>query len=215
MAIDRKAIVENIWRGGQRPAGCFTPPNTAGYTCQSSIPYDPDLARKTLAQAGYRNGRGLPAIEILFNTSENHKLTCEAIQQMWREQLNVSATLLNQEEKVYFETRRQMNYQIYRSNWIGDYNDPNSFLDLWLTNGTNNSTGWSNAEYDRQIALASRTSDQAARYAAFQKAEAILLEEAPILPVYFYTHTFLIQPSVKGWYPTILDHHPYKYVRLE
>jgi oligopeptide transport system substrate-binding protein len=215
MAIDRKSIVENIWRGGQTPAGCFTPPNTAGYTCQSSIPYDPDLARKTLAQAGYRNGRGLPAIEILFNTSENHKLTCEAIQQMWREQLNVSATLLNQEEKVYFETRRQMNYQIYRSNWIGDYNDPNSFLDLWLTNGTNNSTGWSNAEYDRQIALASRTSDQAARYAAFQKAEAILLDEAPILPVYFYTHTFLIQPSVKGWYPTILDHHPYKYVHLE
>jgi oligopeptide transport system substrate-binding protein len=215
MAIDRQAIVEKIWRGGQLPAGCFTPPNTAGYSCEASIPYDVDLARKTLGRAGYPNGRGLPPIEILFNTSENHKLTAEAIQQMWRKDLNVNATLLNQEEKVYFDSRTQMNYQVIRSTWIGDYVDPNSFLDLWVTNGTNNQTGWSNAEYDRLIAEASRTGDQAVRYAAFQKAEAILLDEAPILPVYFYTHAFLIRPNVKGWYPTILDHHPYKYVHLE
>jgi len=96
-----------------------------------------------------------------------------------------------------------------------DYVDPNSFLDLWVTNGTNNQTGWSNPDYDRLIAEASQTGDQTARYAAFQKAEAILLEDAPILPIYFYTHAFLIRPSVKGWYPTILDHHPYKYVWLE
>jgi oligopeptide transport system substrate-binding protein len=215
MAVDRQAIVEKIWRGGQVPAGCFTPPNTAGYTCRSFIPYDVDLARKTLAQAGHADGHGLPPIEILFNSSENHKLTAEAIQQMWRQNLNATATLLNQEEKVYFDSRRQMNYQIYRSTWIGDYVDPNSFLDLWVTNGTNNETGWSNREYDRLIAEASRTSDQTARFEAFQKAEAILLDEAPILPVYFYTHAFLIQPNVKGWYPTILDHHPYKYARLE
>jgi oligopeptide transport system substrate-binding protein len=215
MAIDRKAIVEKVWRGGQLPAGCFTPPNTAGYTCEASIPYDVDLARKMLVEAGYPNGRGFPPIEILFNTSENHKLTAEAIQQMWRKNLNVNATLLNQEEKVYFDSRRQRNYQIYRSTWIGDYVDPNSFLDLWVTNGTNNQTGWSNALYDRLINEASQATDQAARYVAFQKAEALLLNEAPILPVYFYTHTFLCRPNVKGWYPTILDHHPYKYVRLE
>lgn len=215
MAIDRQSIVDRVTRGAQLAASCFTPPNTAGYTCESSIPYDVDLARKTLAQAGYPNGRALPPIEILFNTSENHKLIAEAVQQMWRQNLNVAATLVNQEEKVYFDSRRQMNYQVIRSTWIGDYVDPNSFLDLWVTNGTNNQTGWSNAEYDRLINEASQTGDQAARYAAFQKAEGILLEDAPILPVYFYTHAFLIRPSVKGWYPTILDHHPYKYVWLE
>ncbi len=215
MAIDRQSIVDKVTHGAQLPASCFTPPNTAGYTCQSSIPYDVDLARRTLAQAGYPNGRGLPAIEILFNTSENHKLIAEAIQQMWRQNLNVAATLVNQEEKVYFDSRRQMNYDVIRSTWIGDYVDPNSFLDLWVTNGTNNQTGWSNSDYDRLIAEASQTGDQASRYAAFQKAEAILLEDAPILPVYFYTHAFLIRPSVKAWYPTILDHHPYKYVHLE
>ena len=108
-----------------------------------------------------------------------------------------------------------MNYQVIRSTWISDYNDPNSFLDLWITGGGNNQTGWSNLQYDRLIAEAGQTADQAARYQAFQYAEAILLDEAPILPVYFYTHAFLIQPGVKGWYPTILDHHPYKYVHLE
>ena len=215
MSVDRQAIVENVWRSGQKPAACFTPPDTAGYTCTSSIPYDVEAARRSLAEAGYPDGRGLPPIELLFNSSENHKRTAEAIQQMWRKNLNVNATLLNQEEKVYFDSRRQMNYQIYRSTWIGDYVDPNSFLDLWITGGANNQTGWSNPEYDRLIAEASRTGDQAARHAAFQKAESILLDDAPIIPIYFYTHTFLIQPSVKGWYPTILDHHPYKYVRLE
>jgi oligopeptide transport system substrate-binding protein len=215
MAIDRQAIVENVWRGGQLPAGCFTPPNTAGYTCEALIPSDPDGARKLLAEAGYPDGRGLPQIEILFNSSENHKLTAEAIQQMWRKELNVNAALINQEEKVYFDSRRQMNYQIIRSTWIGDYNDPNSFLNIWTTGGGNNQTGWANPEYDRLIAEAEKTADQTARYAAFQKAEAILLDEAPILPVYFYTHAFLLRPSVKGWFPTILDHHPYKHVHLE
>ena len=215
MAIDRQSIVNNIARGGQLPASCFTPPNTAGYTCATGIPYDVDQAKKLLAQAGFPDGRGLPPIEILFNTSENHKLIAEAVQQMWRKNLNVRATLVNQEEKVYFDSRRQMNYQVIRSTWISDYNDPNSFLDLWITGGGNNQTGWSNPQYDRLIAEAGQTADQAARYQAFQHAEAILLDDAPILPVYFYTHAFLIRPGVKGWYPTILDHHPYKYVRLE
>ncbi|MEP6685979.1 MAG: peptide ABC transporter substrate-binding protein [Verrucomicrobiota bacterium] len=215
MAIDRKSIVENVTRGAQLPATCFTPPNTAGYTCSSEIPYDVIQARQLLALAGYPEGRGLPSIEILFNTSENHKIIAEALQQMWQKNLNVRATLLNQEEKVYFDSRQQMNYQVIRSTWIGDYNDPNSFLDLWTTGGGNNLTGWSNSEYDRLIAEAGKTADRAARYQAFEQAEAILLGDAPVLPIYFYTHGFLIRPNVKGWYPTILDHHPYKYVRLE
>ncbi len=215
MAVDRKSIVENIWRGGQLPADSFTPPNTAGYTCSSAIPYDVEAARRALAEAGFPDGRRLPPIEILFNSSENHKLTAEAIQQMWRKNLNVSVSLVNQEEKVYFDSRRQMNYQIIRSTWIGDYVDPNSFLNIWVTGSGNNQTGWSNAEYDRLIAEAGATTDQTARLAAFQKAEVILLDDAPILPIYFFTHAFLIQPNVKGWFPTILDHHPYKYVHLE
>ena len=215
MAIDRQSIVDHVTRGGQLPAFAFTPPDTAGYTPEAVFPYDPAAARQALAEAGFPEGRGVPPIEILFNTSENHKIIAEAVQQMWRKQLNIDARLVNQELKVYYDTRREMNYEVLRSTWIGDYADPNSFLNLWITNGANNQTGWSNPEYDRLIAEAGRTSDQAARYRAFQQAEAILLEDAPILPVYFYTHAFLIRPEVKGWWPTILDHHPYKHVYLE
>ncbi|HEY2800109.1 MAG TPA: peptide ABC transporter substrate-binding protein [Chthoniobacterales bacterium] len=215
MAIDRQSIVDNVTRGGQLPAFCFTPPNTAGYTCDATLPYNPTLAKRALADAGFPSGRGIPPIEILFNSSENHKIIAEAVQQMWRKTLNIDARLVNQELKVYYDTRRQMNYQVIRSTWIGDYVDPNSFLNLWVTNGPNNETGWSNSTYDELIAEAAQMNDRAARYEAFEKAEAILLHDAPVLPVYFYTHAFLIRPSVHGWWPTILDHHPYKYVYLK
>ncbi len=173
------------------PRAALRHPTPRATPAKASIPYDTNGARKLLAEAGYPEARGLPPIEILFNSSENHKLTAEAIQQMWRKELNVNAALVNQEEKVYFDSRRQMNYQVLRSTWIGDYNDPNSFLNIWITGGGNNQTGWSSPEYDRLIAEAEKSADQTARHAAFQKAEAILLDEAPILPVYFYTHAFL------------------------
>ena len=110
MAIDRQSIVENVTRGAQLPADAFTPPKTAGYTSEAKLPYDIRQAQRLLAEAGFPEGRGLPPIEILFNTSENHKIIAEAIQQMWRKNLNVAATLVNQEQKVYFDSRRQMNY---------------------------------------------------------------------------------------------------------
>ena len=102
-----------------------------------------------------------------------------------------------------------------RGSWIGDYNDPNTFLDLWQTDNSNNRTGWSNTNYDRYIAEAARATNQVQRYEFFQKAEAILLDEMPILPIYYYTHVCAQRPEVKGWYPNILDNHPYKYVYLE
>ena len=90
-----------------------------------------------------------------------------------------------------------------------------TFLDMFETDNGNNRTGWSNAEYDKHLKEAGRTADQEERYDLFQKMEAILVEETPMLPVYFYTNVVLMDPSVKGWYPTILNNHPYKYVYLE
>jgi len=129
--------------------------------------------------------------------------------------VGVDATITNQEWKVYLDSQRTLNYQVCRASWIGDYVDPNSFLDMWLTGGGNNETGWSNPEYDRLIAEAARTTNPQQRLEVFQKAEAILLDELPIIPIYFYTHVYALRPEVKGWYPTILDNHPYKYVYLE
>lgn len=215
MSIDRKAIVEKVMRGGQLPAYNLTPPGTAGYVSRAQITNDIAAAKKLLAEAGYPNGKGFPPLELLYNTSEAHRAVAEALQQMWKLNLGIEVQLVNQEWKVYLDSQRTLNYHVSRAGWIADYVDPNSFLDMWLTDGGNNETGWSNAEYDRLIAEASRETDPERRLEIFQHAEAILLDEMPIIPIYFYTHVALRRPEVKGWHPTILDNHPYKYVYLE
>jgi oligopeptide transport system substrate-binding protein len=214
MAVDRQAIVDHILRGGQPAAHAFTPSGLDGYTPPAGIPTNFAEARRLLAEAGYPGGRGLPTLELLFNSSESHQLIAEAIQEMWRRELGVRVQLVNQELKSTLDARRTGNFQILRSSWIADYLDPMSFLGMWTSDSDNNFTGWSDAGYDRLIAQAARTSDLAARNALLQQAETILLQAAPIIPIYYYTHIFLIRPSVHGWHPTLLDHHPYKFVWL-
>ena len=215
MAYDRQSLVKNVMRGGQLPAFNLVPPNTAGYTCRTHLKEDVAEARRLLAEAGYPGGKGMPAIELLYNTMEQHRAIAEALQQMWKENLGVQVRLVNQEWKVYLDAQRTMSYEMCRGSWIGDYNDPNTFLDLWQADNGNNRTGWSNTNYDRFIAEAARATNQVQRYEFFQKAEAILLDEMPILPIYYYTHVCAQRPEIKGWYPNILDNHPYKYVYLE
>ena len=214
MAIDRTAIVESITRGGQIPAYFFTPPNTAGYTSRTRLAEDVDSARRFLAEAGYPDGKGFPSLPLLYNTSESHRPIAEAIQDMWKKHLNIQITLENQEWKVYLQSRSNGEFAIARAGWIGDYNDPNTFLDLLTSSSGNNHTGWSNPLYDNLIAEAGKTLDPEERYEYFQRAEAILVDELPIIPIYFYVRAFLKHPSVQNWHPNILDTHPYKFVHL-
>ncbi len=214
MAIDRSAITETIMRAGEEPAYFLTPPNTAAYTCQTKISEDVAAARKLLADAGYPDGKNFPTVEVLFNTLQSHKAIAEALQQMWKKNLNLDIVLHNEEWKVYLDSMRRTNYAIARAAWIGDYVDPSTFLDMFTTESGNNETGWSNPEYDRLIHLAGSVGDRAARYAAYQKAEAILMDEMPIMPIYFYTQPRLIMPCVDGWYPNVLDQYYYKGINL-
>ncbi len=214
-AIDRQAIVETVTRGGQRPAFAFTPPDTEGYTSRAQLKFDIEGAKKLLAEAGYPEGKGLPPIEIHYNTSENHRAIAEAIQQMWKRNLGVDATLRNEEWKVYLDTQSATNYMVSRAGWIGDYPDPNTFLETFLSYSGNNRTGWANPEFDRLLQAAGCATNQAERYELLQKAEAILLDELPLIPIYFYTRVYLLHPSVQNWHPTYLDHHPFKHVYLE
>jgi oligopeptide transport system substrate-binding protein len=215
LAIDRTAIVEKILRGGQRPATAITPPGLPHYTPPPGTPSNPETARALLAEAGFPGGKGFPSLEILFNTSANHRLVAEAVQEMWRRELGLDLRLVNQEFKVVLTERRAGRYQILLSDWVGDYLDATTFLDLWRSDSGNNHTGWGNREYDALLFSAARTADPVARAAQLQKAEALMLAEAPVIPLYYNTHVFLLHPSVKGWHPTLLDHHPYKHVWLE
>jgi oligopeptide transport system substrate-binding protein len=215
LAVDRGVIVEKLLRGGQIPATAFTPPGLDGYVPAAGVATDFAEARRLLAEAGYPGGKGLPPFELLFNNSENHRLLAEAVQEMWRRELGIEVRLSNQELKVVLASRQSGDFEIVRGSWIADYADPASFLDVWRSHNGNNYTGWSDSEYDSLLFAAERTADPAARAALWQKAEALLLQAVPIIPIYHYTHIFLIQPSVHGWFPTPLDHHPYKYVWLE
>ncbi len=215
LSINRDELVKHVTRGGQIPAGCFTPYNTAGYNFDTLLRFDPLEAKKLLGEAGFDEKNPFPSISLLYNTSELHHTIAQAIQQMWKEHLGINITLVNQEWKVYLSSTHNKDYDVARMGWISDYNDPNSFLDLWITDGGNNRTGWSNPAYDSLIDAASRESDQAIRYEYLKNAETILLDELPIIPIYFYTNVYLLHPSVKGWYPNILNIHNYKFVHLE
>jgi oligopeptide transport system substrate-binding protein len=133
---------------------------------------------------------------------------------MWKINLGVDVAIFNQDWKSYLSTVNNANYSIARAGWIGDYVDPNTFLDVFLTGGGNNRTGFANSEYDKFIQLASTATNQTERYAYFQQAEAILVDQVPIIPIYTYTRVFLKHPSVQGWYANVLDRHPYKHVYL-
>lgn len=214
LALDRKSITTQILRGGQLPAYHFTPPNTGGYTTRYKVGQDVDEARALLAEAGYPGGKGFPVLEILYNTSESHKVIAEAIQQMWKHELGIDVELINQDWKVYLQTRAQKNYDIARAAWIGDFADPVNFLELLSSFSGNNHSGWASEEYDALLEKAAFTSDPAERFEIFQEAEAMMLKEMPVIPIYFYMSAYLVNPAVEGWYANILDWHPYQAISL-
>lgn len=214
-SIDREALTGHVLKAGQKPADHFTPPNTGGYTARARLPYDPELARRLLAEAGYPGGEGFPTFELLYNTSESHRTIAVAIQQMWKSELGIDIRLFNQEWKVYLATRKARDFDIARAAWIGDYLDPNTFLSLLTSDNGNNHSNWGNAAYDARIAQAAKEQNPEARFELFQQAEAILIDEMPVIPIYFYVRSTLIDEAVRGWYPNILDYHPYQDVWLE
>ena len=214
LAVDRESLVKNVTRGGQIPAFSVSYPGTAGYAPTAKLAGNIEEAKQLLAAAGFPGGQGFPKLELLYNTSQNHRLVAEAIQQMWRRQLGIDIGLRNEEWKVYLDTTDARKFDLQRGGWIADYVDPHSFLEIWTSDNLNNDTGFKNADYDRLFAEALAAPDDAARYAVYQKMDALLVEELPVIPIYHYTRVVAMHPRVQGVYPTLLDNHPYKYVWL-
>lgn len=216
LAVDREALTRNVLYGSNNPAYAITPPGTLGYQPPQLFTFDPEKARRLLAEAGYPGGDGWPGLELIYNTSESHRKIAVALQQMWKDALNITVTLSNQEWKVYLDSVSQMNFQVARRGWIGDYVDPNNFLDLYITDGGNNNTGFSDPVYDELILQrAPRAATQEARFALFHEAETRLMEQMPILPIYTYASKHLVHPSVKGLPPNLMDFVNVKYIHLE
>ncbi len=214
-AIDRAAIARDVLHGTRQPTGSLTPPDTAGYTPGPGIPTDFAGARRLLAEAGYPGGRNFPRLEIQMNTDVVNEKILEAVQDMWRRELGISVTLANEEFRVWLSNQQSGDYQVSRSRWVGDYDDPSTYLDLFTSGSPNNMTGWADPEYDRLNGAAGLTRDPGRRFALLRRAEAILTEAAPIAPLFHGTRTYLIRPSVRGWVPSLLGIHRYQYVWLD
>jgi oligopeptide transport system substrate-binding protein len=214
LAIDREAIAASVLRGAQNPARSFTPPDCAGYTARVRVPTDYELARRLLTEAGFPGGRGLPAVDLQVRNDEYQPRVAEVLQAQWKKELGLNITITPLEQKTWVQNQQTLNYAISGAGWIGDFVDPVTFLDLFVSNGGNNWTGWANPAYDALIREAAAATEPAARLEHFQQAEALLLEQAPVAPVYFGVRSYLIHPAVHGWEPALLGLHQYKKVYL-
>jgi oligopeptide transport system substrate-binding protein len=213
MALDRKRITSKITRAGESDALSFVPPGIPGYEAPWGLPEDEQTARKLLAQAGYPGGKGFPLTTYLYSEGELNEGVAIELQSMWKERLGVTVQLARQEWKVYLNSLGSLDFGIARSSWVGDYPDPNTFLDLFLSESGNNRTGWKNATYDRLIhdaARAAADTDPRKRFEIMRHAEEFLVrDEAPISPLFFYVGIQLYDGNrLGGIEPNVLDEHP-------
>lgn len=220
LAIDREWIVTNIGKSGQQPAGAFVPTGltdadptkefrTVGGDYYDPMDYEGNLekAKALLAEAGYPEGKGLPTIEYLYNEGTGHQQIGEALQNMWSK-LGVNVELVSQEWATFLNTRKSHQYFIARNGWLGDYNDPISFLDMWITGGGNNDAKWSNAKYDELISKIKASSDREERMKLMHEAEDIIFEEWMLCPIYYYVDLYLQAQNLEGVWASPLG---YKY----
>jgi oligopeptide transport system substrate-binding protein len=205
MAIDRQAVTEYVTRAGEIPALAWVPPGipdaepgaefreVGGDMLEENV----EKAKALLAEAGYPDGKGFPTLTILYNTMEMHKAIAEVIQEFWKKNLNIDVRLNNQEWGVYLNSRDEGDFQVARAGWVGDYIDPMTFMDMHVKDGGNNDSNWSDPEHDRLIELAKTSNDPAVRMKAMHEAEAIILEQLPIMPIYYYVEPFLEKDYIK------------------
>lgn len=205
--LPRKQICQLVLGAGQQPALTFVPWGKLGeYTSPRILREDEASARVALLEAGYGpNGDPLPPLEISYNRSESHRDIAEVTANVWRSTLLADVRLANQEWKVHLDSQASLDYSISRSSWIADYPDPLNFLKIFVSDGENNKTGWTNARFDELIGLAETELDPAARREHLFQAEGILLSELPIIPIYSYVSQNLVNPRLGGFFPNRLN----------
>ncbi len=219
LAVDKERIVKKITKAGETISSHFVPPGTQNYHPVEGLGHDPSRARQLLAEAGFPGGKGFPHFEYLFDGSVGSGGTAGRIavelQQMWHDELGIQMDLRQVETQVFWGMQSRLDFDISRAGWIGDYNDANTFLGMFVTGDGNNETGWSNPRYDALIQAANEEVDIAKREKLFQQAETILVhDELPIVPLYIYTGlNYFDTNKIAGIWENLLDDHPLRSIR--
>lgn len=211
LAIDKETIVERITRGNEPIAQSLTPRGIADYNPPEGLPSDPTTAQGLLKLAGFPEGRGFPRVSLLYNKSELNEQIAVEIQAQWKRVLGVEVELRNQEWATYLRSLDELDFDIARSSWVGDYDDPNTFLDCFVTGRGNNRTGWSDPTYDSLLNRALAEPNPTKRLQLLASAETILVTQAlPIIPLYHFVGCLMFDPNRwEGLYPNLLDEHPF------
>jgi oligopeptide transport system substrate-binding protein len=217
LAIDKRRIVEKITRAGEKVASHLVPGGIANYTPPEGLGYDPDLARQLLAEAGYPGGKGFPRVDYMFNSLKMHEKIAVELQEMWARELGIQIELRNLEWKVFLQAQSRLEFGLSRSSWIGDYNDPNTFLDMFMSNNGNNRTGWKSERYDNLIREANSKLDMKEREKILQQAELLLIrDELPIVPLFIYVGLeYYDTAKVSGIFSNIRAEHPVRTIRVQ
>ena len=215
LATDRQRIVRKLTHGGERAAAHLVPEGTSHYQGPAGLAFDPDQARRLLDDAGFPGGRGFPRLQYAFYGGSGGAAALQArigveLQQTWREVLGVEIELRQIERKIFYAVQSRLDYDLSASSWIADYNDANTFLDLFASSSGNNWTGWTNANYDTLISHANLEVLPGTWAALLRQAETLLVaDECPIVPLYFYAGFNYFDPNkIKGVYQNVLDEHP-------
>ena len=218
LAVDKPRMVRKLFPGGEKPAFHFVPDFTANYQPVDGPAFDPAAARELLAQAGFPGGKGFPRVQYAFPSAAGAgnmqgKIAVE-LQQMWREALGVDVELRQIERKIFYNAQSRLDFDMSGGSWVGDYNDANTFLDLFTSESGNNRTGWKNARYDELIRSANAQPDAKRRADVFRQAEALLVsEEVPIVPLYFFEgFNYFDSSKISGIWQNPLDEHPLQYI---
>lgn len=215
-AIDREGICERVLRGGQVPAVSIVPPGVAGYESPMLPLRDEQAAKRLLAEGLRELGmERAPSFSILYNTQEVHKSVAEVVQSNWREALGLEVRLENMEWQSFLKAESSFDYDISRAGWIGDYPDPNTFLDLWQSGNANNRTGYADERFDARIREAAKTVDPASRFAILRAAEQQALDDMVVLPIYYYVSTNCVHPWVQGLRANFQDRHNLHFIKLD
>ena len=225
LAIDRNYIVSNIGHGKLIAAESFVPPVVKGleksfreessnFIIANNYSNNIIEAKKLLAEAGYPNGENFPILEVKVS-SGFYTTVLEAIQEMWKNNLNIDVVVRTEESKITLPFRQSGKYQIARTSWTGDYNDPLTMLQIMTSESDINYSGFSNERYDYLINFATTSTNEKDRMEALKEAEAILFEEMPIIPFIYRTDFLVVNPKLKNYIDDPLGRYRFNYAYIE
>lgn len=214
-AFDRKQLTD-LLAAGHAPMQSWIPVGMFGYEADAGLKFDPELAKKLLDEAGFKDRSKFPRVSLAFNTNENHQRIAENLQAQIKKNLGIEVQIQNEEWKVYLSRLRTDTPSIYRMGWLADYPDPSTFMSLMTSSSENNHTGWGNKKYDELVTVGGAALDKEKRRAAYSEAQKILTEvDVPVMPVYSAVKHAMISDRMQNFPMNSIDRNIFKGVTIK